>query len=501
MKKKIGKYIKRQWVLIVSITATVAIFGCQKTPETEYVTNKEGLGNLIQDNVAMDNGISVRQQVQAPVERVNQEVEGTNPYTTIKLEAEVVVPETTAIPVYRLGYLDVDSELAERYVQAVFDDGKVQSIVDDGYTEEECLEEIERLAKEIKDGQTSDGYRLSEEDMELWQMDIENYQNIIAEGMTRESAGYGGILDYTFRTDEYTLSNDCQYKKEYCSFTGERNGIESCLYFERDGINQGIFFCRKPDILTPEYRYVFSEKTKVTTENTCQFSAEEAEELCSDFLSQLDLDDMVCGQIRDIEVSVPNRYVVPYEEVVTERNGYSLHFYRSYDSALDLEGIREQEDFIFSLSANASSNIISSFASHAATEASGTSEENFQIPNMQETAMFIVNDDGIISAVILNPMVTEECLAENVKLLSFDRVLEQGMAQLKVQYGDSGTSSNSETYRIKTIELSYARMQSPDSEGEYTLIPVWNFKMGTNGKILVSINAIDGTVFNPDKGY
>lgn len=450
--KKIGKYIKWQWVLIVSITATVAIFGCQKIPETEYVTNKEGLGNLIQDNVAMDNGISVRQQVQAPVERVNQEVEGTNPYTTIKLEAEVVVPETTAIPVYRLGYLDVDGELAERYVQAVFDDGKVQSIVDDGYTEEECLEEIERLAKEIKDGQTSDGYRLSEEDMELWQMDIENYQNIIAEGMTRESAGYGGILDYTFRTDEYTLSNDCQYKKEYCSFTG-------------------------------------------------QFSAEEAEELCSDFLSQLDLDDMVCEQIRDIEVSVPNRYVVPYEEVVTERNGYSLHFYRSYDSALDLEGIREQEDFIFSLSANASSNIISSFASHAATEASGTSEENFQIPNMQETAMFIVNDDGIISAVILNPMVTEECLAENVKLLSFDRVLEQGMAQLKVQYGDSGTSSNSETYRIKTIELSYARMQSPDSEGEFTLIPVWNFKMETNGKILVSINAIDGTVFNPDKGY
>lgn len=501
MRKKRWKIDRKVIVCLLGMTAVITISGCQKTPDMEYVTNKEGLDTLIQDNVAMDNGISVRNQVQAPTERVNEEIEGTNAYTTIKLEAEVVVPEATGIPVYRLGYLDVDSELAEHCVQALFDDGRVRSMgADTWYTEEECLAEIERLTKEIEDGQTWDGYVLKESDIETWQYDIENYQNILTEGLTIEEPGYGDKLDYTFNVDEYSLSNGCQYRNEFCGFVGERNGIESFLYFEKDGVNQEILFYREPDILTNEYRYEFEEKSNVTSENICQLSAEEAEELCSDFLSELGLEDMVCGQIRDIEVSVPNRYMVPQEEMIIGRNGYSLHFYRAYDSSIALEGIKEQEDEIFSFLANYSRNIVSHSATMAAAEYEASAEV-FSLPVMQEVAMFIVTDDGIESAAVINPMVTEECLAENVKLLSFERVLEQGIAQLKVQYGDSGTSSHSELYRIKTIELGYARMWSPDTEGEYTLIPVWNFKLGPNGKILVSINAIDGTVFNQNAGY
>lgn len=55
--------------------------------------------------------------------------------------------------------------------------------------------------------------------------------------------------------------------------------------------------------------------------------------------------------------------------------------------------------------------------------------------------------------------------------------------------------------RINTIELNYACMQSPNQRDEYIMIPVWDFKTGINGKTIVSINAIDGSLFVREKGY
>lgn len=69
-KKRIG------FGLCIALTIGMTV-GCQQTPDVEYITNKEGYSTLIQDNATMDNGVSVRQQVQAPEEQISETLEGT----------------------------------------------------------------------------------------------------------------------------------------------------------------------------------------------------------------------------------------------------------------------------------------------------------------------------------------------------------------------------------------------------------------------------------------
>ena len=118
-------------------------------------------------------------------------------------------------------------------------------------------------------------------------------------------------------------------------------------------------------------------------------------------------------------------------------------------------------------------------------------------------AIFTVLDDGIVRAWIQNPVENRELQAENVKLLGFDQVLKQGMAYMETLYGDSGTSDPGgyQNIVIRSIELHYARMQSPDNENEFTMIPVWDFKEFEDGRIMLSINAIDGSRFDRESGY
>lgn len=509
--------MKKQISIILStILVTGMSFGCQKTPDMEYVTNKEGYNTLIQDNAAMDNGTSIRQQVQAPEERIIETLEGTNDYTTIEIDAAVSVPEGTAIPVYQLHVLDMNPALAEDWVQVLFDDGRVQNLTTNyGYTEEEYYAEMERLRKEIEDGQSWNGHTLSETEISFEQMQIENYMYYIETGYVEKEA-YGEHLDYTFQEEKGELLSDgLLYSNTMCDFRGERNGIKYKAIFGNDGINQQMVFAQMPDIISLQYNYSFEEKTDVTAGNKCQFSTEEAEQLCSEFLKSLELEGLTCGQINDVAVHLPYEDS-DLEGAEPEQNGYCLHFYRSYDSPIHIDGISEQEEIVFSnmyfttvtgdgKNVTNRPNILYQYAFHTAKKLEQVnpdfSEDVFQIPVMQEVAMFIVTDDGIVSVAIINPAVSEECLAENVKLVSFDRVLEQAETQLAILYGDTGTSNRSKTYQIQVIELNYARMQSPDKEGEYVMIPVWNFKTDDSGVTLVSINAIDGTVFHLESGH
>lgn len=271
----------------------------------------------------------------------------------------------------------------------------------------------------------------------------------------------------------------------------------------KDGENEEIVFWRTPDIMNPYKRNSFTETSDSTAENSCRYTTEEAEEVCSEFLSELGFDDLACGSIKNLDVLSPNHYTVSSEELRKGENGYCLHYYRAYDSSINFGAIKEEENHIFSNIAGPSYGICSSYASALAHKDSENPNpgEDFELTCMEEVAMFIVTDDGIISAAIVNPMVTEECLAENVKLVGIDRVLEQAKTQLILQYGDTGTASTRESYKIQAIELSYARMQSPDADREYILVPVWNFKLGENGVTLISINAIDGTVFDLESGH
>ena len=130
-------------------------------------------------------------------------------------------------------------------------------------------------------------------------------------------------------------------------------------------------------------------------------------------------------------------------------------------------------------------------------------EDGYKELMLKGMAVFSVSDEGIMSAWIQNPVDNRQLLAENVKLLEFEQIMKQGIAYLESSYGDSGTPSISghRNIVIRSVELNYARMQSPDKENEFIMIPVWDFNEYTDGKPRVSVNAIDGSLFDREGGY
>lgn len=512
-----------------AVAASILLFlaaGCVKTPETEYITNKEGLGNLVSNNSTNDDGVPLMQQVKAP-ERVMWNCESANAYTEVGIHASVIIPNATAIPVYQIQQKQIDSELLETYAANLFGE-QIRNPVkheEGSYdrTQEALMLEIECLTEYIERGCYLDGTPFGEvyhydEGIEVDYIDDlrlsiqEDYQ--FMEYAPKETE-YGNPVDYSFgdkRNEglwDSSTNLSADYELEKAGVIGKYNDKEYSLTFERDNVNFGIHFELYPiqetayDCPYQNLRiWKHGEHLQMKDmENTCSYSKEEAVELCQDFLSQLGMENMTVGELEEIDLINSNSV----EEIMLGNEGYWITFVRSYDSIHDMGGSEKSDPFITSDGTSTGGYVVAGCQAFLGKEftnwAKNTTqeEEGFVLPRIQETTGFIVTDDGVAYAYILNPMETQACLAENVKLLDFAQIQSQAEIQMTNLYADQGSEKLHRKYNATIVELNYATMQAPDQDGEYTMVPVWDFRH--NEKVLVTINAIDGSVFDRTKGY
>lgn len=531
LKGKIGMKLGKR-VLPTANRKTVALglgflllfTGCLKTPESEYVTNKEGQATLISDNSISDQGIPLSEQVHAP-QRAAAESDRTNEYSSIIIDAQVVVPDSTAIPVYQVSTMEIDADYVENTATAFFKEGMLyngypgysertqEDIYEDinyySYLLEHC--EVVELEDKVMehDDETGEPLQITPE----YAADIRNALNSWrAELETAPERGpiYGDPVSYELIPTEDGLvymeegaayTDDFKrlpYHNNLAYFTGFHDNREYYLIFEQDNYNTGIHisFSNGEEIqgFSTGTMFVHEQyRNNVTEQNECKYSIEEAEDLCKELLTVLNLPDMELDYVTDAELF--------WETTSLGRKGYILYFYQSYNGITDvyLDGVDNQMIILSSYGSNIMVN--QQKAQDAAYDWNGNPDQVFTVDAFHEKAVFLVTDDGIVYAEILNPKVTGECLAENVTLLDFDQVLQQGLHQMENQYANAGTQMFHNNIRINTIELNYACMQSPNQRDEYIMIPVWDFKTGINGKTVISINAIDGSLFVREKGY
>lgn len=129
-----------------------------------------------------------------------------------------------------------------------------------------------------------------------------------------------------------------------------------------------------------------------------------------------------------------------------------------------------------------------------------------------ESLIIIVNDDGIIGIKWNSPLEVIDAKAENCTLLPFSQIEEIFSKMIDVMYAMQAKENDALTLEIKEVRLEFMRVSENNSVENGLLVPAWNFygiKMQTkNGKtdqsgthILISINAVDGTVTDVQKGY
>ena len=518
----------------MSLLSVFMITGCLKTPDVEYVANKEGQDTLISDNAIMDNGIPVSQQVQAP-SRATGICEKVNEYTSIEVDADVIVPSGTTVPVYTVAPMRIDAEVVEAYTGTLFETGEFYNREYDIHTPsiftvEELNHAIEYCSKALETAEiTNVSEPVLDEDGNVIEMDAE-YAQMLEEQLAwlypelekvSNLPTYGSPVSYDLGTETdkiaipqrqgngYMIDMDGEtvdYEYEYATFTGRHNGIEYHLSMFQDELNTELHFNRlRSSRLSNGYTLkeitceIEHHGSYMTKENTCNYSQEEAVALCKDFLAELGIDNMEAQYVTDIYLF--RNYTQVNEEFLGKK-GWQIYLYWGTEDMGDYFSPQNDKWMTNFMYGDVPDCTLRYELEHMyVNELNGN--EVGKLKAWKGMAIFSVLDDGIVDAWIRNPVENKELLAENVALLNFDQVLEQGMAHLETLYGDSGTSGayGSKDIKIRVIELNYARMQSPDTEGEFAMIPVWDFRTGPDGECMVSINAIDGSVFDRAQGY
>lgn len=505
MKRKAGKISAVMAVILLLLS------GCLKTPEFESVSNKERIGDWLLNSTASDEGISLREQLRVP-DSVHWTSDKGNEYTTVAINGAPVISEGTAVPVWEIHQKDIGSELLESYAELLFDNE--QRRIPGDYTRQYRMQNIEALEACLASGCTADGIPLDEAYFsgytevlrQTLEREYENLDTLEEESDWETKEAY----DYSFDSDsiEYNTEDmSYTYDMEEGGVVGLYNGKEYELHFERDGMNSDVHF-QMYDIEETSYgcpyQFIHYEVPETgefavkQAESTCMYSKEEAVSLCKDFLIQLGIENMeVSGEIQ--ELNLVNNNGADMIELGNE--GYLIFFTRAYAGIQDLSmGSRQ---FITAGTTYAGGMPIGiqfyMQKEFKEWEASGHTEEGFQLDRMQEASAFIVTDDGIVYACLMNPMENAMCLAEHVKLLEFEQIQRRAEDQMEVLYADAGTADRKRDINATVIELNYAAMQAPDREGEYIMVPVWDFSSGNN--IWVTVNAIDGSRFDRDKGF
>jgi len=120
-----------------------------------------------------------------------------------------------------------------------------------------------------------------------------------------------------------------------------------------------------------------------------------------------------------------------------------------------------------------------------------------------------INDDGIVGFTYSSPVEITETVVENAAIKSFEDVRDTFEKMMIVTKAGKYTTK---VYDIDRVRLSYSRISEADSYDTGLIVPVWDFygyyESASDGIIIskgnataLAINAIDGSIIDPDLGY
>lgn len=124
-----------------------------------------------------------------------------------------------------------------------------------------------------------------------------------------------------------------------------------------------------------------------------------------------------------------------------------------------------------------------------------------------------VDRTGIRSLTWSSPIEIVERIVEDSSVMAFSDIQAIAEKMLFVTYEFQAHGAKSLKLNISDVKLEAMRVVEQGTEKSGLLVPVWNFygmrhleyedgsSSSTNKMILLSINAIDGSIINISKGY
>lgn len=464
--KKYSKAIILFSLVLVLMISTILLTACQPTPEGAIIPNKDG--NTLESAIAASALPTTNIQITDTHNITNMVVNThwtdnvASELTTVEIDADVVVPNVTAYPVFDVTPLVVEKGLAEKFVNALTKNA--DSVYNGSYlSKEECEEEILRIQRdiaEIKAGKLPpDDDRSADEQIEDLENQLERMK--IEYAKIENEDVVGSSPDYTFEQD---------------LFSPERQSILLKAKM-KDGSIKLITLtqCEENMITYSELNMIDKNWGELSGS---AISEAQAREIAFDLIKELD--------IGDFDLASENVYD-SYNELI---------FFRSYNG-IPITSIN-----------NSDGN-----SSGVGTEA----ETTYSFVLTQECMRIAIDNTGIILVNWISPCTVLQTSNENVALLSLDEIKE--IFKQQILYNVYEADGEEDTVQINEVRLGYMVIPEKNNLSSFRTILVWDFigplstdqeeieEAGSYGIDLsepisyLTINAIDGTIIDRNLGY
>lgn len=463
--------MKRAPIILAGLMCLLLLSACQPTPDQGAVINKKDVNN------PANNASSIG----AP-QKWTDTTQYYNGKLTVKVDADVLVPQSQTWPVYGVKLANYSQAEADAIVKALFGDAKLYD-QSGATTKTELEKQLLELQLELQQRENGTYTGNSDNSVEGVRQSIESLQQQIQKAPEKSNA------------------------KEITSKLTYDKGFDADLLFASAKLGQPI----DASIDIRSGRNLPYSENSITFRNGTTFDAsynlkeatgvnmtrEEAIQQGDALLEKMGVKGYSCAAVK-VGVNSPSESQITSETLANAEKCWVLYYTKSYNG------------------------IASTFEDQEGTF--GLKDKGSDTPPVYYDRIEIaVNDQGISSLIWHGREQENGVLTDNAALKSFEEIKQSFLngAKLKYAYIEDASTPNGQSDKwdcsVKRIELGYMRVMSGSGVGSYKAIPVWDF-FGTVGPedensapsststigdytSLLTINAIDGSIIDRSVGY
>lgn len=506
--------MKRILTILLMVVMVFTISACQPTPETPIVVQKD-LERMVESAEAggqpytipeMQDESALRDALGAPETYANT-VE--KEHIKIELNAQVIVPDHSSMPIVRVEAADFSQETARQLFDALCGGAKMFDTTG-RRTKAELEEEILSLTRlrESEDyADDSDGQREINDWIEAARREYETAPE------TREDAVVEGTL-YMIpemdpkgnRVSEYMGIRAQNEARDMGFSVDNNNGLTEPIIYEYgtgwSGVSAGSYatmmFSKKDPAIVNDGRWYCEPLVPITDESVVPAEA----------LSRLTITPAQARALVEKVLAGTNMEI----RDISLANDY-------YDWSEDPNLTKETATYGYFFNCTRTVNGVPV----AITNATINSDDYYAPSWLYEYCQILITDAGIIDFIWRSPHEVKETVVENAALLPFEEIIAIAESMLAVSYPKAvpgGTPPKHTTVRIERMELALQRVSEQNNIKDGLYIPVWScygstvleyvdgdiydsadqsYKM--HAECLLTINAVDGSIIDLSKGY
>lgn len=474
----------------MALSLALGLTSCQATPKEDVIVQKAELTEKLTQEAESDaaqNGKMLREQLGAP-ETVSFELTSSDGLGKILAEEmPVVIPETDragTATLLRDDFTDADTEL---WTKVFFADGEVWKYEERAKTKADWLAEWEKLQNVGEQVRQNSECEWSEEDEARLQEQLDYYLAQMeaapeeAPDLKKEAVEYRMAAHHDEENGDYTMFD----------ISGVVPGGEATLVlsyipgngtsgrYSRDQENSGIVYFADDSW----------QRQGIEIPNHCHYSEAEAIALLKAMIDQIEPENRLAVSLTE-PIYEYKRDPESGEKLQPEEYlGYQITFARTVGGCMenDTDYLGQGVEIVVDESGRAS-------------QVSADFE-----PFGYEKIVGRVTDEGVIEFYWLNKMSEGELLADNVKLLPFDKIRDimEQMLPMKL----TGCDCDPER-RVTRLQLGLMAARTPNDNESYTLLPVWDAYWVVEAEDayweeqnILTINAIDGSIIDRNYRY